>query len=97
MKEQFYVYILANYNNSCTYIRVTNNLIRRVYEHKNKIIEGFTKKYNITKLVYFEIYQDIENAILREKQLKNWNKAKKRNLIETKNKEYNDLYELITK
>ncbi len=73
------------------YIGVTNNLARRVYEHKNKLIDGFTKKYNITKLVYFEIFNSIEDAIRREKQLKNWHRQWKINLIESTNNDWKDL------
>ncbi len=75
------------------YVGVTNNLERRVYEHKEKLIEGFTKKYNITKLVYFEETPDINSAIKREKQLKNWHRKWEINLIESVNKGWNDLAE----
>jgi putative endonuclease len=79
-------------NNSKTlYTGVTNNLNRRVYEHKNKLIQGFTAKYNITKLVYFEICTDINQAIAREKQIKGWLRKKKVYLIESVNPEWNDL------
>jgi len=79
-------------NNSKTlYTGVTNNLNRRVYEHKNKLIQGFTAKYNITKLVYFEICTDINQAIAREKQIKSWLRKKKVYLIESVNPEWNDL------
>ena len=77
------------------YIGVTNNLTKRVYEHKNKLKEGFTKKYNINKLVYFESTTSIESAIQREKQLKNWKREWKINLIESINKSWNDLAEDI--
>ena len=73
------------------YIGMTNNLERRVYEHKNKLIEGFTKKYNITKLVYFEVFNEAAEAISREKQLKNWHRDWKINLIESINKNWEDL------
>lgn len=73
------------------YVGVTNNLQRRVYEHKNKIIQGFTSKYNITKVVYFEVFNDIESAIKREKQIKGWLRKKKIELIESMNPEWNDL------
>ena len=79
-------------NNSQTlYVGVTNDLNRRIFEHKNKLIEGFTKKYNLTKLVYYETCNNIEDAIHREKQLKNWHRQWKINLIETVNKEWKDL------
>lgn len=87
----YYVYILANWNNKVLYIGVTNNLERRLYEHKNKIIEGFTKKYNLNKLVYFETYIKITDAIRREKEIKKWRREKKIALIETINGEWIDL------
>jgi putative endonuclease len=90
--KQYYVYILTN-DSKTLYIGVTNNLQRRIYEHKNKLIEGFTKKYNLTKLVYFETMKDIESAIRREKQLKNWYRQWKINLIESINKDWRDLSE----
>ena len=80
---------------SVLYIGVTGNLVRRVYEHKNKLIEGFTKKYSINKLVYFETTENIEDAIRREKQLKGWRRDRKNNLIEQKNPLWKDLYEDI--
>ena len=92
IKNQYYIYILANKRNGTLYIGVTSNLVKRVYEHKNNIIEGFSKKYNIHKLVYYEITNDIENAIRREKQLKKWNRKWKMNLIENSNPEWIDLY-----
>ena len=88
--QDYYIYILSN-NSKTIYIGVTNNLERRVYEHKNKLIDGFTKKYNITSLVYFELFNSIEDAIRREKQLKNWHRQWKINLIESVNKEWKDL------
>lgn len=72
--KSFYIYILTNKTNNVLYIGVTNNLARRIFEHKNKLIEGFSKKYNLTKLVYFEQTDNIESAIKREKQLKNWHR-----------------------
>ena len=91
MKNQYYVYILTNYNETTFYIGVTNDLQRRVFEHKNKLIDGFSSKYNLTKLVYFEITEDIEVAIKREKQLKNWHRDWKINLIKENNPNFNDL------
>ena len=79
------------------YIGVTNNLIKRVYDHKQNIVEGFTKQYNVHNLVYFEIHEDVNEAILREKQMKKWNRQWKINLIENNNPEWNDLYNEITK
>ena len=86
-----YIYILTNKNNKVMYIGMTNNLIRRVYEHKNGLINGFTKKYNITKLVYFEHTSDINAAIKREKEIKKWRREKKNNLVESINPNWYDL------
>ena len=93
MGKQYYVYIMTNKSNSVLYTGVTNDLIRRVYEHKNKLVEGFTKKYNVDKLVFYEVYEDINNAIAREKQIKSGSRAKKIKLIENMNTGWNDLYE----
>jgi putative endonuclease len=87
----FWVYILANLNNSTFYIGVTNNLERRIYEHKNGMFEGFTKKYNLKKLVYYEHFNQINDAINREKQLKNWHRDWKINLVKSVNPEFKDL------
>ena len=89
---QYYVYILANKANVAIYIGVTNDLIRRVYEHKEKFVMGFAEKYGIDKLVYYEIFNDAENAILREKQLKGGSRGKKNALIASMNPEWRDLY-----
>jgi putative endonuclease len=89
--KQYYVYILTNKSNKVLYIGVTNDLIRRMFEHKNKLIEGFTRKYNLIKLVYYEITNDIESAIRREKQLKNWHRDWKINLITHFNPVWKDL------
>ncbi len=88
----FYVYILTNFTNTVLYIGVTNDLERRIYEHKNKLVEGFTSKYNVTKLVYYEGFSRITDAITREKQLKKWARDKKIFLIKTVNPEFKDLY-----
>jgi len=88
--EQYYVYVMTNKSRTL-YTGITNNLERRVYEHKNKLIEGFTKKYNITKLVYYEISNDVEAAIAREKQIKGWLRRKKIALIESVNPQWKDL------
>jgi len=93
--EQYFVYILSNKYNNVMYIGVTNDLERRMYEHKNKLVDGFSKKYNLTKLVYYEISQDVESAIAREKQLKNWHREWKVNLIKHTNPEWKDLSQLI--
>ena len=91
MNKNYYVYIMTNCKNTVLYIGVTNNLERRVYEHKNKLVEGFSKRYNLNKLVYFECSQDIIVAIEREKQLKGWIRSKKISLIESVNPNWNDL------
>jgi putative endonuclease len=90
-----YVYILASKRNGTLYIGVTNDLIRRMYEHKNNTIDGFTKKYQIHSLVYYELYSSILEAIQREKQLKKYSREKKVQLIEKENEEWRDLYETI--
>jgi putative endonuclease len=89
---QFYVYIMTNKNNRVLYTAITNDLKRRVYEHKEKLVDGFTKKYNISKLIYYEIFEDPENAILREKKIKAGSRQKKMDLINGMNREWNDLY-----
>ena len=93
MTKQYYVYIMTNIRNTVLYTGVTNDLIRRVYEHKAKLADGFTKKYNIVKLVYYEVFEDIENAILREKQIKAGSRQKKIQLIDSTNIEWRDLYD----
>jgi putative endonuclease len=90
--KQYYVYIMTN-RSKTLYTGVTNDLILRVYEHKNKMINGFTKKYNITKLVYYEETEDIISAIAREKQIKGWLRSKKIALIDSLNPKWNDLSE----
>jgi len=87
VKNQYYIYILASKRNGVLYIGVTSNLVKRIYEHKNNIIEGFSKKYHIHKLVYYETTNDIESAIRREKQLKKWNRKWKLEIIEKNNLE----------
>jgi putative endonuclease len=91
--RQYYVYIMTNKRNTVLYTGVTNDIRRRVYEHKEKLVEGFTKKYNITKIVYYEVFDSIENAVLREKQIKGGSRQKKIDLINSMNKEWRDLYE----
>ena len=90
-----YVYILASQRNGTIYIGVTANLIKRLYEHKTGTYEGFSKKYEVKKLVYYEIFDDIVEAIKREKVLKGWRRAKKIELIEKENKEWKDLYDSL--
>ena len=89
---QAYVYILASQRNGTLYIGVTNNLIRRVYEHRNHMLDGFTKKYHVHRLVYYECCPDITSAIMREKRLKKWNRRWKLRLIEGANPDWKDLY-----
>ncbi len=91
----YYVYILASKEYGTLYIGVTDNLIRRVYEHRNNLVDGFSKKYNVHKLVYYEQFQEIANAILREKQMKKWNRNWKIQLIEVINPKWKDLYSEI--
>ncbi len=93
MSRIYHVYILASKRNGTLYIGVTNNLARRIWDHKERIIEGFTKKYDIKLLVYYEEFQDIRDAITREKALKRWNRSWKLRLIEGMNPNWNDLYE----
>jgi len=89
--KQYFVYILTNRFNTVLYVGFTNNLIKRTYEHKHKLVDGFTKKYNLTKLVYFELFTDVYEAIKREKQIKGWLRIKKINLIKSKNPKWEDL------
>ncbi|WP_426439116.1 GIY-YIG nuclease family protein [Bradyrhizobium genosp. P] len=90
--RSYYVYILASRIGGTLYIGVTNDLIRRVGEHKLKLVEGFTKQYDVDRLVYFEVFEDIEQAIQREKRLKKWPRAWKISLIEKDNPDWVDLY-----
>jgi putative endonuclease len=93
--KYYYVYILTNKNNRVLYTGVTNDLKRRVYEHKEKLVEGFTKKYNVSKLVYYQLCEDIYGAISREKQIKAGSRKKKIELINSMNEEWKDLYDEI--
>ncbi|PIR17582.1 MAG: endonuclease [Deltaproteobacteria bacterium CG11_big_fil_rev_8_21_14_0_20_49_13] len=88
----YYTYILSNRKNGVLYIGVTSNLIKRVYEHKNNLVEGFTDRYNVHSLVYFEEHEDIKEAITREKHLKAWKRDWKVRLIEKDNPDWEDLY-----
>ena len=88
----YYVYIITGYSNKVMYIGMTNDLKRRITEHKNQQIDGFTKKYHVKKLVYFEEYTNPNEAIRREKELKGWRREKKNDLVETMNPEWKDLY-----
>ena len=91
----YYVYILASKKNGVLYTGVTNNLVKRIYEHKENLIKGFTQKYFVHKLVYFEPTYNIESAITREKQIKNWRRQWKIELIEEQNPNWEDLYKKI--
>ena len=93
MDRQYYVYIMTNEGNTTLYTGVTSDLRKRVYEHKEKLVEGFTKRYSITKLVYYEICSDIESAILREKQIKAGSREKKIKLVNSVNSEWRNLYD----
>ena len=93
MNKTYAVYILTNYNETTFYIGVTGDLQKRIWEHKNKVVEGFTKKYNIDRLVYYELTEDVESALNREKQLKRWHRQWKINLIKEMNPEFKDLSE----
>ena len=95
MQTESYVYLLANKHNNVLYTGVTNDLIRRVYEHKNKLVAGFTKKYNVDRLVYYEVCSGIVVAIEREKKIKGWSRKKKHDLINALNPEWDDLYQSI--
>ncbi len=94
--KNYYVYMMVNKSRTTLYIGVTNDLVRRVYEHKNNLADGFTKKYNVDQLVYYESTTDIESAIQREKQLKKWTRKKKEVLVDSFNREWGDLYSSIT-
>lgn len=96
MSKQYYVYITSSTNYSVFYTGVTNDLIRRIYEHKNKLVKGYTSRYNLDKLLYFEEFMDPENAILREKQIKKYSQKKKIDLIQKKNPGMYDLYDQIS-
>ena len=89
--NSYYVYILTNWNDQVMYIGVTNDLERRLYEHKNHLVDGFTKKYHVDKLVYYEMTGGVRAAIAREKQLKGWTRAKKNALVRTLNPDWLDL------
>lgn len=91
----FHIYILANKRNGTLYVGVTSNLVKRVWEHKNNVVAGFTKKFSVHNLVYFEECLDAENAILREKQLKKWQRKWKLELIEKNNPDWRDLWDEI--
>ena len=90
-ERRYYVYLLTNWNNRVMYVGVTNNIARRIYEHKHKLVQGFTAKYNVNKLVYFEETGDVVTALAREKEIKKWRREKKDNLVISMNPEWADL------
>ena len=92
-QQRYYVYLLTNCNNKVMYVGVTNDLERRLYEHKNKLVKGFTEKYNVNKLVYVEETGDVISALAREKEIKKWRREKKNNLVVGSNPEWKDLSE----
>jgi len=95
MYKQYYVYIVSNKNDTTLYTGVTDNIERRIMEHKSGLIPGFTKRYNCNKLVYYEVFSDVNMAIDREKQIKGWKRERKEELIDKDNKERYDLFEKI--
>ena len=95
MEKQYYVYIMTNKNHTVLYTGVTSDLKKRIYQHKEKLADGFTHKYNVTKLVYYQIAQNAFAAISREKQIKGGSRAKKRELINSCNPEWNDLSDVL--
>lgn len=95
--RQAYVYILANQKNGTLYIGVTNNLARRAFEHRTKLFDGFAKRYEVKRLVYYEVFDHVGAAIKREKQLKGWHRSWKINLIKKQNPEWKDLYDYLNR
>ena len=95
MSKPYYVYILSNFTRTVLYCGVTNDLKRRIWEHKNDSVKGFTQKYQVHTLVYYEIFEDPENAILREKQIKNYSRLRKEKIILEFNPKLEDLYNTI--
>jgi putative endonuclease len=95
VNKQPAVYILASKRNGTLYIGVTSDLIKRIWEHKNDLVKGFTKHYNVHRLVWYELHESLESAITREKRLKNWKRKWKLELIESKNPKWEDLYHKI--
>ena len=93
--KQYHVYIICNKRNDTLYTGITSNLIKRIWQHKNGLVEGFSKRYSIKLLVYFEAHNDVEEAILREKRIKKWNRKWKLNLIEKNNPNWDDLYQSL--
>ena len=95
MKERFYVYITASLHNRVLYIGMTSDLVKRIWEHKNKVVKGFSSRYNVDRLVYYEVYDNAEAAVKRERNLKEWKREWKVRLIEEENAGWTDLYETI--
>lgn len=95
LQKSYYVYLITNWNNKVIYVGVTNNLKRRIYEHRNSIHNGFKKKYSVYKLVYFEVCDEIEGALFREKQIKAGSRFKKEQLVKDNNPDFKDLYDSI--
>lgn len=95
MEKNYFIYIATNQRNTVLYIGVTSNLVKRIYQHKNKLVSSFTSKYNIGKLVYYEVFKDIKEAIKREKQIKGGSRKKKLDLVTKNNPTFKDLYEEI--
>lgn len=95
MPKQAFVYMVTNLDNRVIYTGVTTNLKGRIWQHRNKVVGGFTSRYKATKLIYYEVFDDPYNAIVREKQIKSWNRARKVGLIEAHNSEWRDLWEEI--
>jgi len=93
MPKKGYVYILASRRNGTLYVGVTSDLVKRIEEHKQKLVDGFTKKYEITRLVYYEAFEDIRDAVIRERQIKEWKRKWKTALIQLVNPYWRDLYE----
>ncbi|MCD6401904.1 MAG: GIY-YIG nuclease family protein [Anaerolineales bacterium] len=91
MTTIYYVYLITNWNNKVMYVGMTNNLERRMLEHKQRLVKGFTSTYNVNKLVYYEQTNDVRTAIAREKEIKKWRREKKNNLVEESNHEWKDL------
>ena len=97
MQKQFYVYILASQRNGTLYTGMTSDLVKRVWQHRNEEIEGFTKQYGVKRLVYYEVHRSAERASTREKQIKKWRRKWKLNRIENNNPCWNDLYDIFVK
>lgn len=93
--KQYFVYILASQTAGTLYVGITSDLKKRIWEHKTKAVKGFTEKYDVHKLVYYEVYDDPENAILRKKRMKKWNREWKINIFRDRNPDWQDLYDTL--